>query len=100
MAVDAVPVAPPDSGPLYRLIRRTRLLLRATWLVTGLDLTVGLFLGALGLVIAADLLLPMLQLPYWIAFNIDSGLRLASLVLVVAPPAVAFVVGVLHPMVR
>jgi hypothetical protein len=100
MPVDAVPVAPPDSGPLYRLIRRTRLLLRATWLVTGLALTIGLFLGALGLVVAADLMLPMLQLPYWIAYNIDTGLRLASLVLVVAPPAVAFAAGVLYPLVR
>jgi len=100
MPVDALPAAPPDSTPLHRLLRRTRFLLRLTWVATGLALTVGLLLGALALVVAADLLLPLLQLPFWLAFNIDSGIRLSSLVLVIAPPAVAFVVGVLYPLVR
>ena len=100
MAVVDVPVAPPDAGPLHRLIRRTRLLLRTTRVATGLALTAGLLLGALALVVAADLLLPLLQLPYGLAHGCDVGLRLAWLGLVVAPPAVALLLGVLFPLFR
>ena len=71
MSLDLAPVAPPSSRPLYRLIRRTRFLLRLTRIVTGLALTVGLFLGALAVVAAVDLLLPLLQIPFTIAFPID-----------------------------
>src|SRR5665213_600581 len=100
MSLDLAPVAPPSSRPLYRLIRRTRFLLRVTRIAAGLALTVGLFLGALALVIAVDLLLPLLQLPFNIAFNLDTGLRLASLVLVVLPPAAALLIGVVFPLFR
>ena len=100
MAVDVAPLAPPNAGPLHRLIRRTRVLLRATRVATGMALTVGLLLGALALVAAADLLLPLLQFPYWLAHGCDVGLRLASLCLVVAPPAVALLAGVLFPLFR
>ncbi len=100
MAVDVAPLAPPDSKPIYRLIRRTRRLLRVTWTVTGLALTLGLFLGAAAVVLAADLLLPLAQLPFYIAFPLDSGLRLAALVLVAVPPAAAFLVGVVFPLFR
>ena len=100
MAVDVAPLAPPNAGPLHRLIRRARVLLRTTQVATGLALTAGLLLGAAALVVAVDLLLPLLQLPYWLAHGCDSGLRLASLCLVVAPPAVAFLVGVLFPLFR
>ena len=100
MAVDVAPLAPPNAGPLHRLIRRTRVLLRATRIATGLALTAGLLLGALALVAAADLLLPLLQLPYWLAHGCDVWLRLASLCLVIAPPAVALLVGVLFPLFR
>ena len=58
MSLDLAHVAPQSSRPLYRLIRRTRLLLRVTRIAAGLALTVGLFLGALALVTAMDLLLP------------------------------------------
>jgi hypothetical protein len=100
MAVVDVAVAPPDASPLHRLIRRTRLLLRTTRTATGVALTLGLFLGALALVVALDLLLPLLQLPFWFAHGIDVGLRLASLCLVVAPPAVACLFGVVIPLCR
>ena len=100
MAVDVAPLAPPDSKPIYRLIRRTRRLLRLTWTVTGLALTLGLFLGAAAVVLAADLLLPLVQLPFYIAYPLDSGLRLAALVLVAVPPAAAFLVGVVFPLFR
>ncbi len=100
MSLDLVPVAPPSSRPLYRLIRRTRFLLRVTRILTGLALTIGLFLGALALVTAVDLLLPLLQLPFSVAFNLDHGLRLASLILVVLPPAAALLIGVVYPLFR
>jgi hypothetical protein len=100
MSLDLAPAAPPSSRPLYRLIRRTRLLLRATRVLTGLALAAGLFLGALALVVAVDLLLPLLQIPFNIAFNLDYGLRLASLALVVLPPAAALMIGVAIPLFR
>lgn len=86
MAVDVAPLAPPDSRPIYRLIRRTRRLLRLTWIATGLALTLGLFLGASAVVLAADLLLPLAQPPFYIAYPLDSGLRLTALALVAALP--------------
>ncbi len=100
MAVVDVPLAPPDAGELHRLIRGTRFLLRTTRLATGLALTVGLFLGALALVTAADLLLPLLQLPYALMHGCDVGLRISALCLVIAPTALAFLIGVLFPLVR
>ena len=39
MPEDLTNPAPPDTRPLYRLIRKTRLLLRSTWVLTGLGLT-------------------------------------------------------------
>jgi predicted nucleic acid-binding Zn-ribbon protein len=100
MSLDLAPVAPPSSRPLYRLIRRTRFLLRVTRIVTGLALTVGLFLGALAIVTAVDLLLPQLQIPFRIAFTLDPGLRLACLLLVVLPSAAAMLIGVVFPLFR
>jgi len=38
MPADVSPSALPDSRPLHRLIRRTRRLLRLTWITTGLGL--------------------------------------------------------------
>ena len=38
----------PDSRPLYQLIARTRLLLRSSWVATGLGLTLGLLTGTVG----------------------------------------------------
>ncbi len=100
MSMDLAPTAPPNSRPLYRLIRKTRFLLRVTRIMAGLALTVGLFLGALAVVCALDLLLPLLQLPFNVAFTIDRGLRLASLVLVLLPPAAALLVGAVFPLFR
>ena len=100
MAVVDVPVAPPDAGDLHRLIRRTRFLLRATRLATGLALTAGLFLGALAVALAADLLLPLLQLPYSLMHGWDVDLRISALCLVVLPAAAAFLLGVLFPLLR
>ena len=100
MSLDLDASAPPSSRPLYRLIRQTRFLLRVTHVGMGLALTVGLFLGALALATAGDLLLPLLQIPFSIAINLDSGVRLASLVLVILPSAAALLIGVVFPLFR
>jgi hypothetical protein len=81
--------APPDPAPLFRLVRRTRALLRSSWLVTGIALTAGLMLTTLFLVTAADLLVPL-----------PSALRLTALLLVAVPAAWAFLAGVLRPALR
>src|SRR5262245_41942985 len=76
----------PDASPLFGLIHTTRRLLRSTWVVTGLGLTVGLLLGALVATTAADMILPID--PAWSLFGLqlDGWVRLAAL-LVVAVPA-------------
>src|SRR5947209_2377867 len=105
MPVVATPPSLPDPRPLYRLIGRTRRLLRSTWIATGLSLTVGLALGALVLVVLLDLLAAVepgratLRLA-GLVLPLEPGLRLAGLLVVVVPALWAFVVGVLGPLVR
>src|SRR5437016_1564534 len=79
----------PDVAPIYRLIRRTRRLLRSSWVITGLSLTVGLLLGSLVAVCLLDLAWPLLP-----------SLRLLALLLVLLPAAWVFTVGVLMPLAR
>jgi len=81
--------APPDIAPIRSLIRRTVLLLRSSWVATGMGLTLGLGLGTLAGAALLDLAMPQ-----------ESGLRLTALVLVVVPAAWAFVMGVLRPLAR
>jgi len=81
--------APPDITPIRRLIRETVLLLRSSWVATGMGLTLGLGLGTLAAVALLDLAVPQ-----------GTGLRLAALVLVVVPAAWAFVTGVVRPLLR
>ena len=101
MAVDVAPLAPPNAGPLHRLIRRTRVLLRdhASRHRAGPHRRTAprrpgprRRRGPAAAAAAAPLLAR--------AHGCDSGLRLASLCLVVAPPAVAFLVGVVFPLFR
>jgi hypothetical protein len=100
MPADTHPSALPDSRPLFRLIRRTRRLLRSTWVATGLGLTAGLLLGALAVLAALDLLVPLESaLGSW-AVTLDPGLRLAGLLLIVVPAALAFLQGVVRPLLR
>ena len=80
----------PDTRPINRLVRKARRLLRTSWVVTGLGLSVGLFLAALTVTTAIDLLLPL----WWPA------LRLTALLLVVVPAAWAFFAGVVRPALR
>src|ERR1700730_2523481 len=89
MAMDRSPRALPDINPIYRLIYKTRLLLRSSWVATGFGLTLGLLLGVLVAVVLLDLLVPL-----WPAF------RLVALVLVVVPSAWGFFVGVVRPLFR
>jgi hypothetical protein len=79
----------PDARPLFRLVRRTRVLLRSTRVATGSALTAGLFLGALAAAIGLDLLIP---LPTW--------LRLTALLAVVGPPLWVLGVRVARPLFR
>jgi hypothetical protein len=93
----------PDSRPLYRLIRRTRHLLRSSWVVTGLGLSVGLGLGTLVALTLIDLTVPVKPITWTIAgqnIAVDSLLRLLALVAVVVPTSWAFVVGVVRPLFR
>ncbi len=84
-------VAPslPDTRPLYRLLRRTRLLLRSSWLLTGLGWTAGLFLGVTASAALLDLALPLSPI-----------LRLTALLLIVIPAGAAFLAGVVLPLLR
>jgi hypothetical protein len=93
----------PDSRPLHRLIRRTRHLLRSSWVATGAGLTLGLLLGALVSLAALDLVAPVKPLT-WTVFGhvlpVDSLLRLFALLLIVVPATWAFVAGVVRPLCR
>ncbi len=99
MPVDVLP----DSRPLHRLIRRTRRLLRSSWVATGAGLTLGLLLGALVSLTALDLAAPIAPIT-WTVFGyvlpVDSLLRLAALLLIVVPATWAFVAGVVRPLCR
>ena len=79
----------PEMGLLHRLIARTRRLLRSTWTLTGMGLTLGLGLSLLVGVSLTDLAMPLRP---W--------LRLIGLLLIVIPSVWAFVVGVLRPLLR
>lgn len=83
----------PDTKPIYRLIRKTRHLLRSTWVITGLGLTVGLLLGALVAMTAMDL-------TFTLKPEIDSYFRLAALLVVAIPSGWAFFAGVVRPLFR
>jgi hypothetical protein len=93
----------PDSRPLHQLIRRTRRLLRSSWVATGAGLTLGLLLGALVGLTALDLVAPVKPVT-WTVFGhlipADSLLRLTGLLLIVVPAAWAFVAGVVRPLCR
>jgi hypothetical protein len=99
-------VALPDSRPIYRLIRRTRHLLRSSWVATGLGLSVGLGLGALVVLTLLDLTVPIR--PVVLTFGgyvvslapLATLIRLLSLLLIVVPAAWAFLVGVVRPLFR
>src|SRR5262245_42194234 len=90
----------PDSGPLHRLIGTTRRLLRSTWVITGLGLTLGLLLGALVATAGADMALPFD--PAWNLFGLqlDGWVRFLALLVVVVPAGWALIVGVVQPLLR
>jgi hypothetical protein len=79
----------PDTTPLKRLIRRTRRLLRSSWVVTGLGLTVGLLLGTLVAATLVDLLTPL-----------GAALRAAALVLIAVPAGLVLLAAVIRPLVK
>src|SRR5215468_7998573 len=79
MSTDVVPGTRLDSRPLYRLIRRTRSLLRSSWVLTGLALTTGLLLSAAVVTAVVDLFV---------------------LLLIVVPSGLVFLAGVVLPLCR
>src|SRR5581483_2806932 len=90
----------PDARPLHHLIRHTRRLLRSTWVLTGLGLSLGLLLGTLVATTAADMAVPLD--PSWSLFGLqlDQGMRLLALLIIVVPVAWAVAVGVIAPLLR
>jgi hypothetical protein len=76
-----MPRVGPDIGPILRLVRKTRLLLRGSWGAVGVGQTLGLAFAALALVTAADMLAPLVA--PWV--------RLAGLGLFVVPTLAIFV---------
>jgi hypothetical protein len=88
---------------LYRLIRRTRHLLRSSWVVTGLGLTIGLGLGILVALVLIDLTVPLRPFTWTVGGRVvpvASLIRLIALLLVVTPATWAFLVGVVRPLFR
>jgi hypothetical protein len=79
----------PDISPIRRLIRRARRLLRSSWVVTGLGLTVGLLFGTLVAVTLVDLMAPL-----GVAF------RVAALAAVGLPAAWVLLTRALVPLFR
>ncbi|HWG45822.1 MAG TPA: hypothetical protein VN688_23880 [Gemmataceae bacterium] len=96
-------VGQPDSRPLYRLIRRTRHLLRSSWVATGLGLSIGLGLGSLVVLTLIDLTVPIKPITWTLGgqvIPVASLIRLLALLLVVVPAGWAFFVGVVQPLFR
>ncbi len=79
----------PDTSSVNRLIQRTRLWLRSSWVTTGTGLTVGLLLTTLVAVSLTDL-----------ALTLWPSMRLVGLLLIVIPTGVAVIVGVIRPLFR
>jgi hypothetical protein len=78
-----------ELSRIESLVRRTRQVLRSAWVLTGAGLTLGLCLATLIITSVADLAVPMPEL-----------LRLMALILVVVPTGLAFIAGVVRPLVR
>src|SRR5262249_34435532 len=87
----------PDSRPLHRPARRTRALLRTSWVATGLGITLGLLLITLATFAVIDLFAPLA--PFTVPFTavevpLDPIFRCVALVLVVGPSSLALYHGV------
>ncbi|HQU42768.1 MAG TPA: hypothetical protein PK867_08145, partial [Pirellulales bacterium] len=78
-----------DIGPIFRLIRHVRQLLRGSWVATGLALSVAIYLGTLLVLALLDLVVP-----FW------PTMRAIALALVVVPTVWVFFSGVLRPLFR
>jgi hypothetical protein len=87
----------PDPTPIHRLIRTTRRLLRSSWVITGLCLTMGLLLGTLAAATFVDLLVPLERI---LPFLPEATLRLLALLAIVVPATWALAVYVVRPLLR
>jgi hypothetical protein len=94
---------PPDARPLFQLIARTRRLLRSSWVLIGVGLTLGLLFGTLVAMTLFDLFLPLepKTLPLFpVVVPLDYIARTVALVLIVVPASLAFLHGVIRPLFR
>jgi len=78
-----------NPQPILRLVARARQVLRQSWAITGLALTVGVLAGAVVVLCLAD-----------VAFPFGRTLRVAALAVVVVPTVYTFAAGVLRPCLR
>lgn len=85
-----LPRVGPDIGPILALVRKTRLLLRGSWGLTGVGLTLGLAFAALAVATAADMLVPL----------VSPWVRFVGLVLFAVPTFVVFVWKGVLPLLR
>ena len=85
-----IPRVGPDIGPILNLVRKTRLLLRGSWGISGVAVTLGLASATLAVVTAGDMLVPL----------VSPWLRLVGLILFAAPTLVVFVRKCVLPLSR
>jgi len=78
-----------NPQPILRLVARARHVLRQSWVITGLALTVAVLAGAVIVLCLAD-----------VAFPFGRTLRVAALALVVVPTMYTVAAGVLRPCLR
>ena len=84
------PSGPPDTSKITQLIQHTRVLLKTTWLATGVGVTVGLLLATLVVVTLTDL----------VVYTLPSWLRLTGFLCVVIPTVWVCYLGVIRPLFR
>ncbi|VTS01730.1 hypothetical protein [Tuwongella immobilis] len=79
----------PDLRPIHRLIGRVRLLLRTSWGVTGIGLSIGMAITMIVVMTALDMLSPLTETLRAIAFGV-----------ILIPTSWVFLVGVVIPLAR
>ena len=83
-----------DTSPIHSLVSRTRMLLRSTWVMTGLLASFGLGLLLMVVLSMTDFIVSSAAPSEWTA------LRALALVLLVVPTSWAVIAGVLRPLFR
>ena len=79
----------PDTSVIDLLLNKTRTMLRSSWVVTGVGLSLGLLLAAVLLTTLTDLIVPL-----------GTVFRLLALLAILIPSVWALVAGVIRPLFR